>query len=124
MSELDQYFRPEFLNRLDDIILFQSLTQEDLQRIVTIQLKHLEGLLASRRLTLELTAEAKQYLAERGFDPVYGARPLKRAIQRDLQDPLALEILEGQVHEGEHIVVDVSEDGEGLVFSAGVREAV
>ncbi|MBI1256458.1 MAG: ATP-dependent chaperone ClpB [Chloroflexi bacterium] len=122
LAELDQYFRPEFLNRLDDIILFQSLTQEDLQRIVSIQLKHLEGLLASRRLTLELTVEAKQYLAVRGFDPVYGARPLKRAIQHDLQDPLALEILEGHVREGEHILVDVSADGEGLVFSAGVRE--
>jgi ATP-dependent Clp protease ATP-binding subunit ClpB len=120
MLELDQYFRPEFLNRLDDIILFQSLTEADLQRIVSIQLKHLERLLASRRLTIELTAEAKHFLAERGFDPVYGARPLKRAIQRDLQDPLALEILEGKVREGDHIVADVA--GDGLVF--GVEERV
>ena len=117
MGELDNYFRPEFLNRLDDIILFKSLTQTDLERIVGIQLKHLEGLLASRRLTLELTADAKHYLAERGFDPVYGARPLKRTIQRDLQDPLALEILEGRVREGDHIVVDVNTTGDGLAFS-------
>ncbi|MFN8448325.1 MAG: hypothetical protein U0521_06975, partial [Anaerolineae bacterium] len=95
-----------------------SLTQDDLERIVSIQLKHLQGLLASRRLTLELTADAKHYLAERGFDPVYGARPLKRAIQRDLQDPLALAILEGNVREGDHVVADAAPDGEGLVFES------
>ncbi len=124
MQELDQYFRPEFLNRLDDIILFQSLTQSDLERIVSIQLKHLERLLASRHLTLELTADAKHYLAARGFDPVYGARPLKRTIQRDLQDPLALAILEGRVREGDHVVADVAADGEGLVFESVVAGEV
>ncbi len=124
MEELDQYFRPEFLNRLDDIILFQSLTQSDLERIVSIQLKHLERLLASRHLTLELTADAKHYLAARGFDPVYGARPLKRTIQRDLQDPLALAILEGRVREGDHVVADVAADGEGLRFESVVAGEV
>lgn len=118
MSELDNFFRPEFLNRLDEIIMFQSLTQEDIMRIVDIQLGNLKTRLQSRRLTLELTTDARRWLAERGFDPVFGARPLKRAIQRDLQDPLAIAILEGKVNEGDHIVVDVSMDGESLAFTA------
>ncbi len=122
MEELDQVFRPEFLNRLDDIILFNSLTQADIERIVTIQLRRMDRLLAQRRLTLELTADAKRYLAERGFDPVYGARPLKRAIQRDVQDPLALAILEGRVREGDQVVADVNDQGDGLVFSAVEKE--
>ncbi len=117
MSELDNVFRPEFLNRLDDIIMFQSLTQEDIMRIVDIQLGRLAERLQNRRLTLELTADARRWLAERGYDPVFGARPLKRAIQRDLQDPLATAILEGHIHEGDHIVADAELNGEGLTFS-------
>src|SRR5690606_30455792 len=116
MLELDNFFRPEFLNRLDEIIVFQALAQEDIVRIVDIQLQRLQNLLASRQLTLELTADAKLYLAERGFDPVFGARPLKRAMQRDLQDPLALAILEGRVREGDHVLADVAPDGESLTF--------
>jgi ATP-dependent Clp protease ATP-binding subunit ClpB len=118
MHELDNYFRPEFLNRLDEIIMFQSLTQEDIMRIVDIQLNRMAQRLQNRRLTLELTGDARRWLAERGFDPVFGARPLKRAMQRDLQDPLATAILEGTVHEGDHIVADVDMSGEGLTFSA------
>ena len=118
MLELDSYFRPEFLNRLDEIIIFRALTQDDLLRIVSIQLKRFERLLADRRMTLELTTDAKAYLAERGFDPVFGARPLKRAIQRELQDPLATHILEGHVREGDHILVDVNTDGDGLTFTS------
>jgi len=118
LRELDNVFRPEFLNRLDDIILFQSLTQEDIMRIVDIQLNRLTQRLQSRRLTLELTGDARRWLAERGYDPVFGARPLKRAIQRDLQDPLAVAILEGNVHEGDHIVADASMDGESLTFTS------
>jgi ATP-dependent Clp protease ATP-binding subunit ClpB len=117
MLELDHVFRPEFLNRLDEIIMFHSLTQADIIRIVDIQVGRLQNLLAQRHLSLELTPAARQYLAERGFDPVYGARPLKRAIQRDLQDPLALYILEGQIRDGDHIVVDVMADGQGLDFT-------
>ncbi len=117
MHELDNVFRPEFLNRLDDIILFQSLTQEDIMRIVDIQLGRLAERLQNRRLTLELTTDARRWLAERGYDPVFGARPLKRAIQRDLQDPLATAILEGNIHEGDHIVADADLNGEGLTFS-------
>jgi ATP-dependent Clp protease ATP-binding subunit ClpB len=115
MLELDSAFRPEFLNRLDEIIMFHSLSPNDILRIVSIQLKRLERLLTDRRISLELTADAKRYLAEKGYDPVYGARPLKRTIQRELQDPLALYILEGQVQEGDHIVVDDGE--EGLTFT-------
>jgi ATP-dependent Clp protease ATP-binding subunit ClpB len=113
MLELDRQFRPEFLNRLDDIVLFQNLTQADIERIVSIQLRRLESLL-----------HARHFLAERGYDPVYGARPLKRAIQRDLQDPLALEILEGRVREGDHVVVDVNAANDGLAFSTVVGEVV
>ncbi len=118
MSELDSTFRPEFLNRIDEIVLFHSLTQEHILEIVDVQLKRLHRLLAERRITLELTDNAKLYLAQRGYDPVFGARPLKRAIQRDLQDPLSLYILEGKIHEGTHILVD-SPDGETLTFSEG-----
>ena len=115
---LDQNFRPEFLNRLDEIILFHSLRKEHIVEIVDIQLQRLDTLLADRRITIELTNNAKMYLADKGFDPVYGARPLKRAIQRYLQDPLALEILEGRIQETDHVVVDVTDDGDGLMFSA------
>jgi ATP-dependent Clp protease ATP-binding subunit ClpB len=110
MAEMRHHFRPEFLNRVDDIITFHSLSQEDLVRIVEIQLGHLRHLLAERKLTLELTEAAKQHLAEAGYDPTFGARPLKRAIQRELQDPLALALLEGRFGEGDTIRVDFVED--------------
>jgi ATP-dependent Clp protease ATP-binding subunit ClpB len=117
LAELDNVFRPEFLNRLDDIILFQSLTREDIVRIVDIQLRHLAKLVQGRGLSLEVTADAKHFLAERGYDPVFGARPLKRTIQRDLQDPLAMHILEGQVKEGDHLIVDLNDSNDGLMFT-------
>jgi ATP-dependent Clp protease ATP-binding subunit ClpB len=123
MSELDHHFRPEFLNRLDEVIMFHSLAQEHIIRIVDIQLARLGRLLESRRLTLELTPPAKQFLAERGYDPLFGARPLKRTLQRSLQDPLATFILEGQVREGDHVVVDVGLDSESLSFTTVVSEA-
>jgi ATP-dependent Clp protease ATP-binding subunit ClpB len=117
LQELDHLFRPEFLNRIDEIVLFQNLTREDITHIVDIQLQRLHKLLADRRLTLTLSDEAKVYLAERGYDPVFGARPLKRAIQRDLQDPLAMYILNGTLHEGDSIYVDVNADKTALEFS-------
>jgi ATP-dependent Clp protease ATP-binding subunit ClpB len=104
-------FRPEFLNRLDEIILFNRLGREDMRGVVEIQLRRLEALLAERKLTLHLTDAAKAWLANAGYDPVYGARPLKRVIQRHLQDPLALLILEGKVREGETVHVDAGEGG-------------
>jgi len=118
MTELDRHFRPEFLNRLDDIIVFHSLTREHIVRIVDLQLDGLSHILADRRITLELSGAAKSLLAELGWDPVYGARPLKRAIQRDLQDPLAMALLEGTIREGDHVMVDVVEDGSRLSFQA------
>jgi ATP-dependent Clp protease ATP-binding subunit ClpB len=117
MQEVDQTFRPEFLNRIDDIILFSSLTKQDLMKIVDIQLGHIRRLLAERQINLEYTDAVKAYLAEKGYDPVYGARPLKRAIQRELQDPLANAVLQGRFGEGSVIQVDVKDDA--LVFETG-----
>jgi ATP-dependent Clp protease ATP-binding subunit ClpB len=110
MEELDRTFRPEFLNRIDAIILFHALSREDLARIVDIQLRHLDELLEDRNIGLEWTDGARKYLAEVGYDPVYGARPLKRVIQREVQDPLALAILRGRFGEGDRIRVDVKDE--------------
>jgi ATP-dependent Clp protease ATP-binding subunit ClpB len=97
LEALRRHFRPEFLNRVDEIIVFHSLSEEDLKKIVEIQLERLRARLAERRITLELTEEAKGHLAHAGYDPVYGARPLKRAIQREIETPLARLILKGDV---------------------------
>jgi len=117
LAELDQAFRPEFLNRIDAVILFRNLTREDLAQIVDIQVRHLQALLAERHIEVTLTEAARHYLADVGYDPVYGARPLKRAIQRELQDPLALAVLEGRFGEGAHVTVEVREGK--LVFLEG-----
>jgi ATP-dependent Clp protease ATP-binding subunit ClpB len=106
MDTLRQQFRPEFLNRVDDVIIFKELTQAQLRGIVEIQLNGLRRRLAERHLTLEVSTAAEDLLAKEGYDPVYGARPLKRTIQRLLQDPLALRILEGEFREGDTIKVD------------------
>jgi len=107
LDALRQRFRPEFLNRIDEVIIFHSLGMEELMRIVDIQLQHLGALLDDRDITIEVTRDAKRHLVEEGYDPVYGARPLKRVIQRRLQDPLALKLLEGDFEEGDRISVDV-----------------
>jgi ATP-dependent Clp protease ATP-binding subunit ClpB len=104
-------FRPEFINRLDDILLFRRLGRAEMSKIVEIQLKRLERLLADRNIALELDDRAKAWLAETGYDPVYGARPLKRAIQRHLQNPLATLLLEGKIHDGETVRVSAGKDG-------------
>jgi ATP-dependent Clp protease ATP-binding subunit ClpB len=101
-----EYFKPEFVNRIDEIVRFQSLSQADLSRIVTIQLSGLRRRLAERRLTLSVTAAAESLLAEAGFDPDFGARPLRRVIQRQVEDPLALALLEGRYPEGSTVTVD------------------
>jgi ATP-dependent Clp protease ATP-binding subunit ClpB len=111
-DELRNHFRPEFLNRVDDIIVFRPLSRSDLVRIVDLQLVRLEQLLAQRGLKLELTPEARELLAEQGYDPVYGARPLKRVIQRELQNRIALELLEGGFNEGD--TIRVIRDGHNL----------
>jgi ATP-dependent Clp protease ATP-binding subunit ClpB len=105
-DELRNHFRPEFLNRVDDIIVFRPLSQEDLAQIVDIQLHKLEEQLTARHLRLEVTPEARAALASQGYDPVYGARPLKRVIQRELQNPIALEVLEGNFRDGDTIRVE------------------
>ncbi|HWP34608.1 MAG TPA: ATP-dependent chaperone ClpB [Thermodesulfobacteriota bacterium] len=115
MEALRAHFRPEFLNRVDDIIIFHSLTREHLARIIDIQLARFRQRLADRGLALELTPAAVDRLAEAGYDPVYGARPLKRAIQRLLTDPLATALIRGEFVEGDTIVADVGPGGE-LVF--------
>ena len=112
MSALRQHFRPEFLNRVDDIIIFRPLGKGEIEHIIDLQLGHLEKLLADRKLTFELTPEAREVLATEGYDPAFGARPLKRAIQRLLQNPLAMAVLEGRFGEGDHIVVGVDPKGE------------
>jgi ATP-dependent Clp protease ATP-binding subunit ClpB len=104
-------FRPEFLNRLDEILLFRRLSRSDMTHIVDIQLERLDALLAPRHMHLEIDDVAKAWLAEAGYDPVYGARPLKRAIQRHLQNPLASLILEGRIKDGETIRVGAAKDG-------------
>jgi ATP-dependent Clp protease ATP-binding subunit ClpB len=114
MDEVGRHFRPEFLNRIDATIIFHNLSIDDLVKIVDIQTRRLKNLLAERKLSLEFTDAAKRHLAKLGFDPVYGARPLKREIQRNIQDPLAMKLLTGEFQEGDTILVDVQ--GNELVF--------
>ncbi|MBN1936318.1 MAG: AAA family ATPase, partial [Anaerolineae bacterium] len=106
MAALHQQFRPEFLNRIDEVILFHNLTREHLVQIVDIQVEHLRALMQERKIKVELTEAARSKLAEDGYDPAYGARPLKRVIQRQVQDRLALAILQGQFGEGDTVHID------------------
>jgi ATP-dependent Clp protease ATP-binding subunit ClpB len=103
-----EFFRPEFINRVDDIVRFRSLTQDDLGAIVDIQLQHLINRMADRRITLAVTPEARLLLAEKGYDPSYGARPLKRLIQREIADKAAVLILEGKAVEDSTVLVTVN----------------
>jgi ATP-dependent Clp protease ATP-binding subunit ClpB len=121
-NELRDRFRPEFLNRVDEVVVFEALTKEQLADIVELQLARLRERLAERRIELEVTDEARELLAEEGWDPAYGARPLKRAIQRLVENPLALELLEGRFAEGDTVLVDARE-GELVFERAGVAEA-
>src|SRR5438876_7961926 len=113
---LRQTFKPEFLNRVDDVIMFRPLSHEDIAKIVDLQIARVAKLVADRKLTLDVTPAAKQLFVAEGYDPVYGARPLKRAIQRLLQNPLALAVLEGRYGEGDRIRVDRAKDGTHLAF--------
>jgi ATP-dependent Clp protease ATP-binding subunit ClpB len=120
-NELRDRFRPEFLNRVDEVVLFEALSREQLSEIVELQLARLRERLAERRISLEVTDAAKDLLADEGWDPAYGARPLKRAIQRLVENPLALRLLEGDFTEGDVVRADAA-DG-GLVFGrANVAE--
>jgi ATP-dependent Clp protease ATP-binding subunit ClpB len=116
MAAVRSAFKPEFINRLDDVIVFDPLNPDELVQIVDIQLSQLDKRLAGRRLTLEVSLPAKKWLADRGFDPLYGARPLRRLIQQAIGDQLAKMLLAGEVHDGDVVPVNVSADGESLVL--------
>ena len=111
-------FRPEFLNRLDDIVMFTALSEDDLAQIVELSVDALQRRLKDRRLTLAVTPDARAWLAERGYDPIFGARPLRRLIQSEIQDRLAMALLSGGVHDGDIVRVDVAADGSGLVLTS------
>jgi ATP-dependent Clp protease ATP-binding subunit ClpB len=115
LADVRAAFRPEFVNRIDELLVFEPLGREEIEAIVRIQLQGLERRLAERRLTVSLTDAARAYLAEKGYDPEFGARPLKRLIQREVQDPLALNLLSGDIREGDVVEVDTG-DG-GLTFT-------
>jgi ATP-dependent Clp protease ATP-binding subunit ClpB len=107
MEAVREHFRPELLNRIDDVIIFRPLGLPQIERIVDIQLQGLRNRLTERKISLELTPQAAELLAREGFDPVYGARPLKRTIQREIVQPLAMRLLQGQFHDGDTVVLDV-----------------
>jgi ATP-dependent Clp protease ATP-binding subunit ClpB len=120
LNALHAHFKPEFLNRVDDIIVFSPLGREQLVKIIELRLEDLRRLLAERKISIELTERAKEVLFTEGFDPNFGARPLKRAIQKLVQDPLALKILDGEVLNGDHIVVDADKNGK-MMFKVSER---
>jgi ATP-dependent Clp protease ATP-binding subunit ClpB len=121
MATLQQSFKPEFLNRVDDIVVFSPLGKEQLTRIVELRLEDLRRLLADRKISLELTDAAREMLFAEGYDVQYGARPMKRAIQRMIQDPLALKILDGAVQHGDHVVVDADAREHKMKFAVSHR---
>jgi len=121
-AALRHHFRPEFLNRVDDIIVFRPLTPAHIEQIVELQLERLRQLLAEKKISLELTPEAKRVLTTEGYDPTFGARPLKRAIQRLIQNPLAMAVLEGRFSEGDHVMATEGPDGEIVFTKVGARQ--
>jgi len=114
-------FRPEFLNRIDEIVIFTALSREEIGQIVDIQMTTVSKRLAERQIHVQVTSGAKEWLAQRGYDPVFGARPLKRLIQREVLDPLSMKVLSGELHEGETVLIDRSDDH--LTFTAALTEA-
>jgi len=111
MADVRAHFRPEFLNRVDEIILFHRLKREQMGRIVDIQMAHLQRLLDERKITITLDGKGRDWLADKGYDPAYGARPLKRVIQKSVQDPLAELILSGKIKDGETVKISATRDG-------------
>ncbi len=120
-ANLRTHFRPEFLNRIDEIIVFHSLDEAHLEKIVEIQLSGLRARLAERHIAIELSAAARKHLVQVGYEPIYGARPLKRAIQREIETPLARLILEGRVAGHQRVLVDVNQSGSGLHFETAAE---
>ena len=121
MNLLHTQFRPEFLNRVDDIIVFSPLGKEQLVKIIELRLEDVRRLLADRKISLELTDAAKDALFTQGYDANFGARPLKRAIQKLVQDPLAMKILDGEVLHGDHVVIDADKKSGKLQFEVSKR---
>jgi ATP-dependent Clp protease ATP-binding subunit ClpB len=121
MAVVRANFRPEFLNRIDEIILFHRLKRSEMTKIVDIQMSRLVKLLEDRKITLELEPAAREWLADKGWDPAYGARPLKRVIQKSVQDPLAEMILSGRIKDGEKVVISAGK--QGLTFNGQRAEA-
>ncbi len=122
MNDLKTFFRPEFLNRVDEIIVFNTLTKELLKQIVEIQVNRMKRYIKEKNVDLKLTESAKEYFADIGFDPIYGARPLKRALQREILNPLALKILDRTFREGDTVLVDY--DGNNITFAGEVAAEV
>ena len=117
VGDPQDFFKPEFFNRIDEVVRFRRLDRDDLRRIVDIQLDHLRSRLAERRLGLETTDAAKDWLARTGYDPDLGARPLRRVLQRAVEDPLALTLLKGGYSDGDTVTVDVAPDGGSLILT-------
>jgi ATP-dependent Clp protease ATP-binding subunit ClpA len=116
LAELRNHFRPEFLNRIDDVILFHSLSRDQIKGIVEVQMNDLRKRLEEKRMTLTLTDKARDALADKGYDPAFGARPLKRAIQKYIQDPLSKEILEETLRDGDAIEIDWDSESEAFLI--------
>jgi ATP-dependent Clp protease ATP-binding subunit ClpC len=116
LEESKRYFKPEFLNRLDDLVVFHMLEKVDLNHIVDLEVSKLVKRLAEKEVALALTVEARDFLSEKGFDPAYGARPMRRAVERFLEDPLAESLLRGDVKPGDSVNVVKKAEGEGLEF--------
>jgi len=121
LNALHTHFKPEFLNRVDDIIIFRPLGKEQLVKIIELRLEDVRRLLADRKISLELTDAAKELLFTQGYDPNFGARPLKRSIQRLVQDPLALKILDGEILHGDHVIVDADKKAGKMTFEVSKR---
>jgi ATP-dependent Clp protease ATP-binding subunit ClpC len=117
MAETKKMFNPEFINRIDELIVFHSLSNEDLEKIVELLLKECTKNVKNRDLTLEFGEEAKKFLVKVGYDPAYGARPLRRAVQQHIEDPLSEEVLRGTIPDGATIFVEPDENGEKLKFT-------
>jgi ATP-dependent Clp protease ATP-binding subunit ClpB len=124
MAAVRAHFKPEFLNRIDEIVLFHRLSEEHIAQIVGIQVAQLAKRLEDRGLALELTPAARDHVAKVGYDPDFGARPLKRVLQREVADPIALELLKGAYHDGDTIVVDAAPDGHLVFDSAATADFV
>jgi ATP-dependent Clp protease ATP-binding subunit ClpC len=123
LAEMKKTFRPEFINRIDEILVFHQLTEEQLRNIVDLMVKDLQGRLADRKLNIELTEEAKSWLVKEGYDPVYGARPLRRAVERYVENPLSAKILQGEFSEGDAVIVDLGDDGLTFTVKKGAKVA-